>query len=199
MKTLYFVRHGYALHNFLFWKLGKEAYHIRDTQLLQKGIEQATHLGLTWEEKDKIDLVVCSPSIRTLDTALMIFKDTNHKIVATDLILEYPQGSEECNRRKDKTVLQALYPQVDFLDIIYEKLPWNYKHETKKCLHKRIKTFISWIKNRKEKNICVVSHSSFIGELKDGVIGDENNELKHCFPYKFTITFDQTTETDTFV
>lgn len=195
MKTLYFVRHGYALHNFLFWKLGKEAYHIRDTQLLQKGIEQATHLGLTWEDKNQIDLVICSPSIRTLDTALMIFKDTNHKIVASDLILEYPQGSEECNRRKDKTVLQALYPQVDFLDIIYEKLPWNYKHETKRCLHKRIKTFIDWIKSRKEKNICVVSHSSFIGELKDGVIGDENNELKHCFPYKFTI--DETTETDT--
>lgn len=195
MKTLYFVRHGYALHNFLFWKLGKEAYNIRDTQLLQKGIEQATHLGYTWEEKDKIDLVICSPSIRTLDTALMIFKDTNHKIVASDLILEYPQGSEECNRRKDKTVLQALYPQVDFLDIIYEKLPWNCKHETKICLHKRIKTFIDWIKTRKEKNICVVSHSSFIGELKDGVIGDENNELKYCFPYKFII--DETIETDT--
>ena len=48
MKTLYFVRHGYALHNFLFWKLNKEAYSIRDTQLLQKGIEQATNLGLTW-------------------------------------------------------------------------------------------------------------------------------------------------------
>ena len=30
------------------------------------------------------------------------------------------------------------------------------------------KSNISWIKNRKEKNICVVSHSSFIGELKDG-------------------------------
>lgn len=187
MKTLYFVRHGYALHNFLFWKLGKEAYHIRDTQLLQKGIEQATHLGLTWEDKNKIDLVVCSPSIRTLDTAVLIFKDTNRKIVASDHILEYPQGSEECNRRKDKTVLQALYPQVDFSNIIYEKLPWNYKCETKMCLHKRIETFIDWIKSRKEKNICVVSHSSFIGELKDGVIGDENNELKHCFPYKFII------------
>jgi len=199
MKTIYFVRHGYALHNFLFWKIGKQAYDIRDTQLLQKGIEQASHLGDTWEDKNKIDLVVCSPSIRTLDTALMIFKDTNHKIVASDLILEYPQGSEVCNRRKDKTVLQALYPQVNFLDIIYEKLPWNYTKESKDSLHKRIQTFIDWVKTRKEKNICVVSHSSFIGELKDGVIGDENNELKHCFPYKFTITFDQTIETDTFV
>ncbi len=195
MKTLYFIRHGYALHNFLFWKLGKEAYNIRDTQLLEKGIKQATHLGYTWEEKNKIDLVVCSPSIRTLDTAILIFKDTNHKIIALDNILEYPQGSEECNKRKDKTVLQTLYPQVDFQNIIFEKLPWNKTKESKLSLHKRIEKFIHWIKTRKEKNICVVSHSSFIGEIKDGIIGDENNELKHCFPYKFII--DETIETDT--
>ena len=199
MKNLYLIRHGYALHNFLFWKIGKEAYDIRDTQLLQKGVEQATNLGYTWQEKDRIDLVVCSPSIRTLDTATLIFKNTNHKIIALDSILEYPLGSEECNRRKDKSVLRALYPQVDFSNIVYEKLPWNYKHETKNCLHKRIETFIDWIKQRNEKNICVVSHSSFIGELKDGVIGDEHNELKHCFPYKFTISFDETIETGTFV
>ena len=146
-----------------------------------------------------IAVLLLGRTSKQIAVILLVFKDTNHKIVALDDILEYPQGSEECNRRKDKTVLQTLYPQVDFSNIKYEKLPWNYKHETKKCLHKRIETFIDWVKTRKEKNICVVSHSSFIGELKDGVIGDENNELKHCFPYKFTITFDQTTETDTFV
>ena len=197
MKNLYFVRHGYALHNFLYWKIGNKAYDIRDTQLMQKGVEQATSLANTWEDINDIELVVSSPSIRTLDTALLVFKNTNHKIVACDDVLEYPLGSEECNRRKDKTVLQALYPQVDFSNIKYEKLPWNYKHETKNCLHKRIETFIDWIKKRPEKNICVVSHSSFIGELKDGVIGDEEHELKHCFPYKFTISFDKTTETGT--
>ena len=199
MKNLYFIRHGYALHNFLYWKIGKNAYDIRDTQLLQKGIEQATNLNVTWEKKNKIDLVVCSPSIRTLDTALLVFKNTNHKIIASDHVLEYPQGSEECNRRKDKSVLQALYPQVDFSDIKYEKLPWNYTRETKECLHKRIDTFIDWVKERPEKNIAVISHSSFIGELKDGVIGDEEHELKHCFPYKFTISFDETIETGTSV
>jgi len=197
MKNLYLIRHGYALHNFLFWKIGKEAYDIRDTQLLQKGVEQATNLGYAWSEKDGIDLVICSPSIRTLDTATLIFKNTNHKIIALDSILEYPLGSEECNRRKDKSVLQVLYPQVDFSNIVFEKLPWNYTHESKKSLHKRQQTFLGWIKKRKEKNICVVSHSSFIGELKDGIIGDEDNELKHCFPYKYII--DETTETGTFV
>jgi len=197
MKNLYLVRHGYALHNFLFWKIGKEAYDIRDTQLLQKGVEQATNLGYTWEEKDNIDLVVCSPSIRTLDTATLIFKNTNHKIIALDSILEYPLGSEECNRRKDKSTLQTLYPHIDFSNVIFEKLPWNYIHESKYNLHKRQQNFLDWIKQRNEKNICIVSHSSFIGELKDGVIGDEEHELKHCFPYKYII--EESTGTDTSV
>jgi|TARA_B100000795_G_C22750994_1_gene419419 hypothetical protein len=46
-------------------------------------------------------------------------------------------------------------------------------------------------KKRDEKNICVVSHSSFIGDLKDGFIGDEEHELKHCFPYKYNIIFQE--------
>ena len=33
----------------------------------------------------------------------LLEKNTNHKIIASDHVLEYPQGSEECNRRKDKT------------------------------------------------------------------------------------------------
>ena len=171
----------------MFWKIGNEAYEIRDTQLLQEGIEQATQLGNVWNEKYDMELVVCSPSIRTLDTALMIFKDTNHKIIALDDILEYPLGSEECNRRKDKTVLKTLYPQVNFTNIINEKLPWNYYKETLDSLHLRQERFLDWIRSRKEKNICIVSHSSFIGELKDGCIGDEKHELKHCFPYKYVV------------
>ena len=114
--------------------------------------------------------------------------------------MEYPLGVEKCNRRKDKDVLKTLYKNVSFNDLVNNKLPWNpNKRESLKELEIRHRLLLDWIKNRPEKNICVVSHSSFIGELKDGVIGDENNELKHCFPYKFTITFDQTTETDTFV
>ena len=187
MKTLYLIRHGYALHNLLYWKIGKEAYDIRDTQLMQKGVEQATHLGNKWKEINEINLVVCSPSIRTLDTAVLIFKNTNHIIIALDCLLEYPQGNEECNRRKDKSVLTSLYPQVDFSNLTHEVLPWKNRKESLNELENREKTFLSWIKNRKEKNICTVGHSSFIGYLKDRFIGDEEHELKHCFPYTYTI------------
>ena len=41
-KSIYFIRHGYALHNDLFWSIGKDAYKkYQDTPLLHKGYLQA--------------------------------------------------------------------------------------------------------------------------------------------------------------
>ena len=189
-KNIYFVRHGYALHNFLFWKLNREAYNIRDTQLLQEGVEQASELNKKWKEINDIELVVCSPSIRTLDTALLVFKGTKHenKIKALDYLLEYPLGVEECNRRKDKDVLKTLYKNVSFNDLVNNKLPWNpNKRESVEELEVRHKLLLNWIKNRPEKNICVVSHSSYISQFLFNEIPNEENELKHCVPYKYKL------------
>ena len=45
MKTLYCIRHGYALHNKLFHYIGSRAYReFRDTPLLYEGIIQAQNL-----------------------------------------------------------------------------------------------------------------------------------------------------------
>ena len=50
---------------------------------------------------------------------------------------------------------------------------------------------LEWIGNRRETRIAIVSHSSFIGQFKDGKIGDENNELLHCYPYKILANYSQ--------
>ncbi len=47
-KTLYCIRHGYALHNKLFFEIGPRAYsEYRDTPLLEKGFNQAKTLNKT--------------------------------------------------------------------------------------------------------------------------------------------------------
>ena len=187
-KTVYFVRHGYALHNMLFHVIGTDAYKIRDTQLLAEGVEQAKNLGNTWDNINNIEIVVCSPLTRTLDTATLVFKNTNHKIIALDSLLEYPLGTDEnCNQRKDKNVLQSLYPHVDFSLIQDDVFPWKQNNETIEELQMRANTFVEWIKTRPEKHICAVSHSSYISNIINDVIGDEYNELKHCFPYEYKI------------
>ena len=62
-------------------------------------------------------------------------------------------------------------------------LPWNLRKETIQELDNRVDQMFEWLEERNEKNIAIVSHSSFIGHFKDGVMGDEDNELEHCFPY----------------
>ena len=45
---------------------------------------------------------------------------------------------------------------------------------------------LSWIGNRREQHIAIVSHSSYLGQFKDRKIGDETNELNDVFKvYEF--------------
>ena len=73
------------------------------------------------------------------------------------------------------------------IDLIFYLGPIN--PETVSQLEDRIENLLDWIGNRRETRIAIVSHSSFIGQMKDKKIGDEKNELKHCFPYKLKANY----------
>jgi broad specificity phosphatase PhoE len=187
-KTIYCIRHGLALHNVLFWQIGTKAYtEYRDTRLLEDGVDQAINLGETWKDIKEIELVLVSPLSRTLSTAYHIFKKKNVKILALDFLTEYPMGIELANKRKNINYLKKLFPKIDFSLIKNNEINWNYKKETIEELNVRISDLKEWISKRNEKKIAIISHSSFIGQLKDKKIGDENNQLKHCFPYKIIL------------
>jgi len=182
-KTIYCIRHGYALHNKLFNYIGKQAYsEFRDTPLLHEGILQAKNVCETWEHIDDVELVLVSPCSRTLDTAKHIFK--NKSLIALDCLIEYPLGIEICNRRKDVDDLKFIHPNVNFNEISQNTFDWPDEKETINHLNIRVHELLKWINKRHEKTIVIVGHSSWIGQFMNSVIGDENNELKHCYPYK---------------
>jgi broad specificity phosphatase PhoE len=194
-KQIIFIRHGYALHNDLFWKLGKKAYSdYVDTPLLNRGFSQAYHCReMFFKEINQLgrkpDIVLVSPLTRTLQTAMCIFSD-DIKIKALDCLVEYPQGGfEKCNIRKERKMLETVYPSVDFTQIEQNML-WSQDEESIGELNGRISKLWDYIGKMKEKLIVVVSHSSYIGQLKDKKIGDEKNELKHCYPYLMTAEYD---------
>lgn len=194
-KQIIFIRHGYALHNDLFWKLGKKAYSdYVDTPLLNRGFSQAYHCREMFLKEIKQlgrnpDIVLASPLTRTLQTAMCIFSD-DIKIKALDCLVEYPQGGfEKCNIRKERKMLETVYPSVDFTQIEQNML-WSKDEESIDELNSRISKLWEYIGKMEEKLIVVVSHSSFIGQLKDKKIGDEKNELKHCYPYLMTAEYD---------
>ena len=188
-KKVFFIRHGYALHNDLYWIMGKKAYSdYTDTPLLHKGYTQADICRKKFKkELEDVELVLVSPLTRTLQTAVTIFGQstfTRSKIRALDCLMEYPQGGPElCNKRKTREILERNYPTVEFTYIPDGKVKWGKNKETIEQLEDRIEEMIKFIKDRPETNIAVVSHSSFLSQHLYDEIYDENNELKHCYPY----------------
>lgn len=187
-KTLYCIRHGLALHNVLFSHIGTKAYtEYNDTPLLDEGYLQAQHLKNTWEDINKIELVLVSPCMRTLQTSTNIFDKIGVKTIALDCLIEFPFGGNDiCNKRKNKSVLESNFPWVDFSNI-KEVVEWLPENETVEELEKRIEVFKEFVKTRDEKHIAVVSHSSYMGQMIEKKIGDEDNELKHCHPYIYKV------------
>ena len=74
------------------------------------------------------------------------------------------------------------FPWIDFSNI-NEVTEWPEKEETIEDLEKRIEIFKKYVNGRRETNIAVVSHSSYIGQMIHGKMGKEEKELKHCYPY----------------
>ena len=195
--NLFAIRHGEATHNVLFKEVGMSTFfdeNYYDTELTDKGFNQAQELGNKWTDKNKMDLVIVSPLSRTLQTAVNIFKNTNVKIIALDYLKEYPQGLHTCNRRKNKSDLINLFPTIDFTNLdSNEDLMWsNTESETIDELLQRMNKMYDFIEKTDYKNIALVGHNSFISMVKDQKLNrneDGLDELKHCHPYKIDLTF----------
>ena len=86
-------------------------------------------------------------------------------------------------------MLETVYQNVDFTEIDQEHYGLK-NEESVDELNGRINKLWDYIGSLEESLIVVVSHSSYIGQLKDKKIGDEENELKHCFPYVMMAEYD---------
>jgi len=195
MKQVYCIRHGIAEHNVLFHEIGEKAYMtIEDSNLTDKGIIESTILGENWISKNNIELVIVSPLTRTIQTAKNIFKNTNVKMFAFDELKEYPGSYELINHRKDKRelVLQH-HPYINFKFLSEKDNLWHDTNiESMESLEKRIVKMKDFILSRKENNIAIVSHSSYLAYFLKGKVADFDNELKHCFPYAINLKTNQT-------
>ena len=189
MKNIYCIRHGLAYHNVKALEMGSQAYVLDecfDAPLVDKGLQQAKDLGEQWEALSLIQKVFVSPLTRTLETCQEIFKMyPDVKIIALDVIKEFPQGLQICNKRRDKKDLQEKFSRIDFSqlesesDQIWRKERMGHIEE----LLERIQDFKKFLKGLEETDVAVVSHSAFLNETLYGRIGDEANQLKHCHPY----------------
>ena len=194
-KTLYLIRHGQAYHNKAFAKFGSKVFYspkLTDSFLTTDGISEAKYLNKSWRDIDKIDIVFTSPLYRACETTSYVFNDIDVPIYCLENLREYPIGEQYCNKRSTLNLLKKNFPNIDFTNIKYnEDIYWHDDYtENIKELNVRINEVLCYLSQIPEKNIAIVSHSSFIGQLKDNKISYLENgdiELKHCYPYKFKL------------
>ena len=112
----------------------------------------------------------------------------NIPIFALDILKEFPQGLQTCNKRTDKKILINEYPEIDFTNVDDIDTMWNHeREETIDELDQRINLLNEFLKGRKDTEIAIIGHNSFIGKYKDneiGLIENGKEELLHCYPYK---------------
>jgi len=174
-KLIHWIRHGQAFHN-LFAELYKEhgipgdAYsrpEAFDPPLTTLGRKQAAALCDRARDLNP-QLVVVSPLARATKTALIAFDHLIGKVpfIAHELCREVA-GTSPCDSRQSVTDAKKDFPVVDYSlmksDVDDYGLPdWREDCET---MSKRAYEFVQWLWERKETEIAVGTHSSYLFAL----------------------------------
>lgn len=178
--NLYIVRHGQTNYN-----LNGIIQGCSNIPLNSTGINQANKLKVEID-KLKIDLVICSPLLRTKQTASILCKNRNIKTIYDNRIIERNFGILE--RQSIKKYNSKLY--------------WNYKlnydigENVEKIseLFLRTKLFLDDIKSKySDKNILIVSHGATIRALHFNIKGFSENDnllsfsIPNCCLFKYSL------------
>ncbi|KAL1546826.1 phosphoglycerate mutase-like protein 1 [Salvia divinorum] len=195
-KTIHLVRHAQGFHNVAGEK-DHSAYmspELFDAALTPLGWQQVDnlrkHVHSTGLSK-KIELVVVSPLLRTMQTAVGVFGGTGFDdgisaaplmtenagksnrpaisslnappFVAMELCREH-LGVHWCDKRRSITEYKPLFPAIDFSLIeTDEDTLWTLDvREANEDLAERGQKFLNWLWTREESEIAVVTHSGFL-------------------------------------
>ncbi len=145
MKTIFFVRHGLTDANVANIVSGGE----HEAMLTDEGRAQAKRAGQDLKPKN-VDLVVCSPMKRTIETA---------EIIAKELGIDPKtiQKNEDFRERIMGVYSQRPHPeyrQAVSKGEVHESL------ETPAQMHERVKRGLEWMQTLPGKNIVLVSHGA---------------------------------------
>ncbi|EFJ15198.1 hypothetical protein SELMODRAFT_118991 [Selaginella moellendorffii] len=175
-KIIHLVRHAEAFHNVDGDASLKQArardQNFFDPKLTPNGWEQIGRLRKIVGESGidrRVQLVVVSPLTRTLQTAVGVFGSGeigSPPFVAQELCRER-MSVRSSDKRRAISNYAPMFTTVDFSQIEDDDdKMWNPDTpETMKELQERITLFLQWLWDRKETEIAVVSHSSFLRNM----------------------------------
>ncbi|XP_026435609.1 phosphoglycerate mutase-like protein 1 [Papaver somniferum] len=195
-KTLHLVRHAHGAHQLeVEDRDALKSEELFDAQLSLQGWQQVDNLNKHINEcglAKKVELVIVSPLLRTMQTAVGAFGGVGDYADGTDvtpLMVENAGNSNRsatsnintppflavelcrerlgvyyCNRRRATSEYRTIFPAIDFSLIENEEdVLWKADaRESYESLAVRGMQFIDWLWTRKEKEIAVVTHSCFL-------------------------------------
>ncbi|MCL7030380.1 hypothetical protein MKW94_005630, partial [Papaver nudicaule] len=185
-KTLHLVRHAQGVHNVEGEKdfSAYKSEEFFDAQLTPLGWQQVDNLHKHVHESGlakKVELVIVSPLLRTLQTAVGSFGaggDADGKDVTPLMVANAGNSSRSAISSLNTPPFVAVelcreqmpYTRPFFLQSIShwqvedeEDVLWKAdERESKASVATRGMEFVNWLWTRKEKEIAVVSHSAFL-------------------------------------
>ena len=219
-KIIHFQRHGQGTHNQLYkeWteKTGKVLDlsetdpnknplllpDIIDAPLTPKGKDQCLQQQSTASQYEDIELIICSPLVRALETAHITFqshlpRDNNNnnnnnipKWIAYDGIRE-ELGTLMCNKRQPLSQTELQFPHVDYTllrpfgdeDVVWEEhTRRTFDTETglaqretiEDMSHRAYNFLVDFVHDRPEKEMAVVGHSAWLLAMTGAVLDIES-------------------------
>ncbi|XP_041017273.1 phosphoglycerate mutase-like protein 1 isoform X2 [Juglans microcarpa x Juglans regia] len=195
-KTLHLVRHAQGIHNVEGEKNHDAylSYDLFDAQLTALGWKQVHNLRKHVQAcgiSKSIDLVIVSPLLRTMQTAVGVFGgeaytdgvnvpplmvantgNSGHPaisslncppFVAVELCREH-LGVHPCDKRRSIREYRPLFPAIDFSLVENDDdILWKPDiRETNEEVADRGQKFLKWLWTREEKEIAIVTHSGFL-------------------------------------
>ncbi|KAL2317582.1 hypothetical protein Fmac_031458 [Flemingia macrophylla] len=195
-KTVHLVRHAQGVHNVAGEKNhdAYKSYDYLDAHLTPLGWEQVDNLrrhvkacGLS----KNIELVVVSPLLRTMQTAVGVFGgeaytngiselplmlenvgNSDHPAVSSlscppfiaEELCREQLGVNPCDKRRTITEYRRMFPAIDFSLIESDEDIWwtpDVREKPDDVSARGLK-FLEWLWTRKEKEVAVVTHCSFL-------------------------------------
>lgn len=166
-KTYLIIRHGQSTFNEHWEAKGEDPGHI-DAPLTRLGHAQAASVRAALAD-EPVDIVICSPLTRAIQTTLGIFGDRQVPVHVTCHHRERLESS--CDVGRSPATLKDQFPGLAF-DHLSD--PWwhhepdlsgPYTVEPYPVFEQRVRHFADWLAGREEQRIAIVGHGTFFHAL----------------------------------
>ncbi|KAK0576693.1 hypothetical protein LWI29_021890 [Acer saccharum] len=170
-KTVHMVRHAQGIHNVAGEKNhdAYSSYDYFDAHLTPLGWQQVDNLHKHVQEtglSKRIELVITSPLLRTIQTAVGVFGGEGY----ADRIDVPPLMVENAGNSERSAISSLNCPPFIAVELCRERLIesnddilWEREiRETNEAVANRGMEFLNWLWTRKEKEIAVVTHSGYL-------------------------------------